>query len=429
MATMNTLNSANTVENTQYRTFNNKFEWRVDKDGLLRCTTNVLKRCVMPYTVAELGDTVPLELKKQRIVNLFVPDEELENSESLSTLEGKPVSVDHQWQVGGSIDSVGNVAGTPSYNKESGFLSADILVTDPATIKRITNAGDKDRLVDQSAAYRNTIDWVSGVSPDGEAFDGIQRNIEYNHIALLPQGTGRAGEEVRILNKDRSISEVVEFTSMKIGSTRIRVMNEDVEKLENEMDKKDKEMENASDDVVDEVKKAKKEAETSNECAEKLKSENEGLQAQITTLKETIGDITSPSSMQVALNKALEDQAASSEILNSFTKEVKEDFTKEIKALHGHDLRAKVVQHIRTENKKPELTKEELGNEGVVLGMFTALKDTASMVSNKKTIAGADVIKTMNSGGEVDGKYDTVAKRRTLALEKRTAYFSQHNSK
>ena len=424
MCAMNTQNSTYTCENTLYRTFNNAFTWRVDKDGLLRCTTNVLKRCVMPYTVKELGDTVPSALKNQRTVNLFVPDEELENAESLSTLEGKPISVDHQWQVGGSIDSVGNVAGKPTYNKDSGFLSADILVTDPATIKRITNAGDKERLVDQSAAYRNTIDWVSGISPDGEPFDGIQRNIEYNHIALLPKGTGRAGEEVRILNKDRS-NEVVEYTAIKFGSSRIRVMNEDTEKLENEMDKKDKEIENAADEVADKVEKSKKEAETSNEDVKKLKSENEGLQAQITTLKETIGDITSPSSMQVALNKALEEQAASSEILNSFSSGAQEGFAEEIKALHGHDLRAKVVQQIRTQNKKPELTKEEISNEGVVLGMFTALKDTASMVSNKKTISGAEVFKTTNAGGEA-AKYATAEARCSLEYSKHKAHFKKN---
>jgi hypothetical protein len=53
-----------------------------------------------------------------------------------------------------------------------------------------------------SAGYRVDYDPTPGVVPDGEPdagqpYDGVQRNIRVNHIAIVPQG--RAGPEVRLL--------------------------------------------------------------------------------------------------------------------------------------------------------------------------------------------------------------------------------------
>src|SRR5699024_4238742 len=47
-----------------------------------------------------------------------------------------------------------------------------------------------------SMRYSATLAWVDGVTPDGEPYECIQRNIKNNHLALVDKA--RAGEEARV---------------------------------------------------------------------------------------------------------------------------------------------------------------------------------------------------------------------------------------
>jgi hypothetical protein len=74
-----------------------------------------------------------------------------------------------------------------------GFVEVCLTITDADSIEKIKR-GDATEL---SAGYKVDYDPTPGVTPNGEAYDGIQRNIRANHIAVVPQG--RAGPEVRLL--------------------------------------------------------------------------------------------------------------------------------------------------------------------------------------------------------------------------------------
>lgn len=410
------------IESTQFIVYNAKLGWRIDQDGLLRCTTNVLKSCVMPYTVIELGsENVPVAIRNNRIINLFIPEEEIDNSESLKSLEGKPVSVDHVWQETGNIDAVGNIAGEPKYNSNTKMLTADILITDKKAIERITTSNNKDKLIDQSAAYRNTIEWVSGVAPSGEPYDGIQRNIVYNHVALLTKGQGRAGEDVRILNKDRR-AKVSEFTLVKVGKTSIRVMNEDVDKLERSMDEKDQETKNTTDERLAKAKEASEEDKAE---LKKMKNSNDELKGQVEALKTKLENATSLTVMKNAINEALTQRKEATTILNSLS--AKKESVDKVEGLMGHELRKHVVSEFRSMNSKPELSEDE-SSEAMVTGMFTALKDTASLLSNKKVVAGASMIKTMNEGTPTGDIYseEAILARKLNSAKKRDEHFKRN---
>jgi hypothetical protein len=74
-----------------------------------------------------------------------------------------------------------------------GFVEVCLTITDADSIEKIAR-GDATEL---SAGYKVDYDPTPGVTPEGEAYDGIQRNIRVNHIAVVPRG--RAGSEVRLL--------------------------------------------------------------------------------------------------------------------------------------------------------------------------------------------------------------------------------------
>jgi hypothetical protein len=402
---------------TQCRLFNadlkNENAWRIDSDGFLRCTTSVLKSCVMNYAPHELGDQLPESLRDKKMIRLFVPEDEIVKAEALKTLEGKPIVVGHEWQKGGSIDAVGSVAGTPAFNNESKLLIADILVHDPAIIKRITDARAEGRLVDQSAAYLAEVKWTPGTTEDGESYDGVQRNLHYNHIALLPKGAGRAGEDVRILNRKEDVT-VTEYTQVKIGNSRVRVMNEDVDKLESELEKKDAAIENA-------VPAAKLDAALSKvaeltELCNQATAERDTLTGQVDQLKQRIEEVSSPQALSNHVAEAVEEQNAASMILNSYPTDKLKDALDSVKKLFGHELRTHVINQVRIANKREALSADDLKNQDRIRGMFQALRDTAT--PTKTAVAGQTIIKAMNEGAYTAGQYDTTTARKELKYKR-----------
>ena len=128
-------------------------------------------------------------------VREYRPPEEVSNPDCLSTFGMKPATWGHppvlldsdntkKYQIGYSGSQV-------RYN--DGFVEVALVITDKESIEKINR---KDA-TEVSAGYKVDFDPTPGVSPDGEEYHGIQRNIRVNHIAIVPRG--RAGPEVRLL--------------------------------------------------------------------------------------------------------------------------------------------------------------------------------------------------------------------------------------
>ncbi|MEQ9073057.1 MAG: DUF2213 domain-containing protein [Sandaracinaceae bacterium] len=132
---------------------------------------------------------------------LVTPDE-LARADSLASLRDAPVTVGHppaEFYGGSSMVTpesyreltVGHVSGEPRVVGD--HVVAEIVVMDATAIARI----DAGELVEISAGYGLRLEEAPGVFR-GERYDAIQRNRTYNHIALLPAGSGRAGPTVRL---------------------------------------------------------------------------------------------------------------------------------------------------------------------------------------------------------------------------------------
>lgn len=128
-------------------------------------------------------------------VREYRPPEEVGNPDSLTTFGMKPATWGHppvlldadntkQFQIGYSGSQV-------RYN--DGFVEVALVITDKDSINRIKR---KDA-TEVSAGYKVDFDPTPGLTPEGESYDGVQRNIRVNHIAIVPRG--RAGPEVRLL--------------------------------------------------------------------------------------------------------------------------------------------------------------------------------------------------------------------------------------
>jgi hypothetical protein len=139
------------------------------------------------------------------------PDEVFK-ADSLASLSGAAVTVGHPGRVNASNwkrHAVGQVAERvePAEDK---FVGTSLLVQDEAAIADV----DAGKLVELSCGYDCDIVAEKGEYA-GEKYDARQVNIVYNHVALLPVGGGRAGNDVRLRLDGEAYDSEGGYTSRK----------------------------------------------------------------------------------------------------------------------------------------------------------------------------------------------------------------------
>lgn len=361
--------------------------WRFDPDtGFLRCTAAILCPGVMVYQRSELEDANPPEGLQQ--IRMYVSPEELAAPDGIATLEGMPAVVGHTWQQAGALSSCGNIAGSPRIDGD--HLVADILITDPEAVRRtMLPDGDPSRLQEISSAGDWQIIWQPGISPDGQAYDGLFVKLRYNHVALLPPGAGRAGASVRIINEKEATK--MEFTRVQLrmagGKLRfVRVANEDVNALEEAMTENEEVAKSA---ITPEQLQAALDELTTLKDETKVKTDRIAeLEGMITEYKAQLDAALSPAAVEAAAaDMAVENEEATA-VMNAAGLQL----SAEDKRLRGHALRSKVLNSVRVKNGKPALTEEELKDEGFVKGMYKVQAEVAGHTQRKP--AGHEVVTT-----------------------------------
>lgn len=121
----------------------------------------------------------------------YRPPDEVFHQDSLESFELRPLTNDHPPELLTAenirVFQVGSVA-RPT--RDGDMVRTKLLVTDPATIKDM-----EEGKLELSAGYLCDVLEEPGVSPSGERYDCVQKNIRANHVALVHRG--RAGSEVR----------------------------------------------------------------------------------------------------------------------------------------------------------------------------------------------------------------------------------------
>lgn len=360
-------------------------QWRYDPDtGFLRCTAAILCTGVMTYQREELESSNPPDGLAQ--LRVYVSPEELSDPEGISTLEGMPAVIGHTWQTSADLSDCGSICGAPYVQND--HLMADILLKQPEAVRRVMlPAGDPQRLEEISSAGDWGIIWEAGISPDGEAYDGYFVKLRFNHVALLPPGAGRAGASVRIINEKEAPK--MEFTRVQIRNTKtgksrvVRVANEDAPILEEAMADTE-EVVNAAispeqlQEALDELKTLREETKVKTDRIAEL----EGM---IQTYKDQLDSALSTDAVAAAAEEMAVENAEAVEVMNS--KGLKLDPAKK---LRGHALRSHVVNSVRVANGKPELSADELKEEGFVKGMYLGLVETSGV--KQQTVTGATVV-------------------------------------
>ncbi len=158
-------------------------KYEVTPEGYLRAWATIARTGVQTYSNAD--GSVRREYR---------PEEEVSSPESLASFAGKAITLEHPPVL---LDS----ANTKDYQigfsgtevvYDNGFVRAVMTITDQDAIEKIMKGDAKE----VSAGYRVEFDPTPGVAATGENYDGIQRMIDGNHIAVVRRG--RAGPQVKL---------------------------------------------------------------------------------------------------------------------------------------------------------------------------------------------------------------------------------------
>lgn len=150
------------------------------------------------------GLKVPAYLTREGVFNYTLPDgtvrreyrpaDEVFKADSLASLEDAPVTDLHNGLV--SAENHGQLAKghVRDIRQDGSHVAATVLVQDAAIVAAVQSGARKEL----SCGYVCKLENTAGVTPQGERYDAIQRDIQYNHVAILPPGAGRAGSTVSL---------------------------------------------------------------------------------------------------------------------------------------------------------------------------------------------------------------------------------------
>jgi hypothetical protein len=174
----------------------------------------------IPATVSRTGVQVyPGAGPKGETLRQYRPESEVFAADSIASMAGIPVTLGHppalvtpanarDYQIGHVSDAAPETRVTVDGSAEL-WTKTVLVVADGSVLGDIDSTQDAFEV---SAGYCCDLEMTAGVAPNGEAYDAIQRNIKWNHVAILPpKMKARAGAEakLRLDNKETPMKVIV----------------------------------------------------------------------------------------------------------------------------------------------------------------------------------------------------------------------------
>lgn len=186
-------------------------------DGALIVDANVARTGIQLYSGREVGKP------DQAVVKIFRSADEVFADAALRSFAHRPITNDHPPVMVDTKNWKDYAKGSTSDEvlAKDKYIRVPLMVSDQETIDLI-DSGKREL----SVGYTCDIDWTPGITSTGEAFDGQQRNIRANHIAVVQRG--RAGSECAIgddgkwvdhLRDTKKMSKFMNFDGLPIEVT------------------------------------------------------------------------------------------------------------------------------------------------------------------------------------------------------------------
>lgn len=279
-----------------------------DENGYITIPNNPISKAgVFQY----LGSSISPELDPDKVYNVWRPEEELNNPDTIESFRLTPWIPEHIMLGTGftpaeAVGVQGVTGETVEYSNGTLFSKLKLFGDD---LKKLIRAGLKEL----SCGFRCAWEIKSGVTPQGEAYDVIQRQIRGNHLASVE--SARMGSDVRVA-MDRAVFALdsLDFNPNPNGDN-MPLTKED---LKAAMDEAIKPIQKALDEANQKIgeleKKAEDEGASGPEMIKALKAgdaykedmtEDQVKSAYDTMMKAKDEEVKKPEAMDAAISKAI----------------------------------------------------------------------------------------------------------------------------
>jgi len=341
-------------------------------EGYLRCDASVARVGILEYPQPD-----------GRVVREYRPPEEMSDPKALATFGGKAVTLEHPPEMLNAENTrqyaVGFTGTEVVYDQ--GFVRVVVTVTDREAIDAVLR-GDA---VEVSAGYEVDIDPTPGVTPDGQQYDAIQRNVRCNHLALTRRG--RAGPEVRLhldkhpdsgrrtmaqLTLDNATFEVPEAVAAAV-TTHLRTRRRDQEEEE------EKKMGSLLEGMGSRLERLEA-------CSEKMRKDQEEMQLRLGQILDTLQQLLARLEMMLPAEGAEAEDEDDNEKMNVPPTETLDSLVEErfrvVAAARqilgdGYDWRGKSTDEIRKDALRSAGISIEDRSLEYLRARFDALVETA----------------------------------------------------
>lgn len=231
-----------------------------DENGYITIPQNpISKSGVFQY----LGKSISPKLEPEKVYNVWRPEEELNNPDTIESFRLTPWIPEHVML--GSGFTPAEVVGVQGVTGETVEFMGGTLYSKLKLfgddLKKLIKAGLKEL----SCGFRCQWDIVSGVTPDGQSYDVIQRMIRGNHLASVE--SARMGSDVRVaMDKAVFALDSIDFKLKPNGEDML------TEEIKAAMDAAISPIQKALDEANKEIGELKKKAEDMDKDGKKEKT-------------------------------------------------------------------------------------------------------------------------------------------------------------
>lgn len=156
-------------------------------DGYLVAEAKVARTGIQEYLGSEMG------MPEKPVVRVYRPEEEVFSHDAMNTYAYRPMTNNHPSEQVTSENwkdlSIGHTGSDVARDGE--FVRVPLVMMDQKAINDY-EAGKREL----SMGYEAEIIFQDGVTPDGQKYDAIQKNLRMNHLALVDRARG--GDQLRI---------------------------------------------------------------------------------------------------------------------------------------------------------------------------------------------------------------------------------------
>lgn len=189
---------------------------RICADGSLVADVKAARVGIQTYLRSETDAPANFTADQVRV---YRPEEEVFSRDSMASFAAAPFTIDHPSQ---PVDAsnwrdlgVGEVNG--DVVRDGGFVRVPVIVRDGSAVEKVRTTHKQ-----LSMGYSCTLDWTPGTTPDGHAYDAVQREIRINHIAAVR--AARGGPELKI-SDERPPQSKEPTMKIKIGDAEVDATN------------------------------------------------------------------------------------------------------------------------------------------------------------------------------------------------------------